>query len=386
MKILMIHNKYVSRGGEDTIFEQEKKLLLAKGHKIISYTRDNAEIESYNFIQKIKFAFSMIFSLKTYFELTKVIKHTTPEIAYIHNDFPLISPSAYFACNLQKIPIIKRIPNYRLFCSNGFFVRENEVCEKCLVKNNPFISVKYGCYRNSKLLTFLVASMIRIHRNTYRERINYLLPNSPIVKEKLLKGKFIRTKLIVKSNFTEGKLNFQIKKENFAIYVGRLSKEKGLKSLSEAWRNIDFKLEVYGDGPLRDLIKNQSNVIYKGPKSNVECLQRIKKAKFLIFPSIHEETFGISMIEAFSVGTPVLASRMGNMKYVVEDGKTGKFFNPGDSEDLREKALWMINHTKECEQMGKNAYLEYKEKYTPDVNYKNLMSVFNKAINDAKNR
>ncbi|MBN1792897.1 glycosyltransferase family 4 protein [Candidatus Woesearchaeota archaeon] len=376
-RVLLIHDQYVSRGGEDSMFLMEKDLLERKGHEVIVYSRDNKETERYNWIQILLFPFNTLFSVKTYLDIRRLIKYRLPDIVYFHNTFPLISPSAYFAC--KGVPTIQRLPNFRLICPKAYLFRNNKICELCLEHNNPFIGVKYKCYRNSKILTFLVALMLKLHDKTYKNRIDCFLPNSQIVKDKFIQAGYDEKKLVVKPNFTEGDLEPTFKKGKFAIYVGRLSVEKGIHTLVAAWKGIDFPLEVYGAGPLKSLLMGHKNIIYKGPKPNDECLKRIRKAKFMIFSSEWNETFGISMIEAFSVGTPVLASRIGNMKYVIKDGVSGKFFEPGNIDDLKQKVLFMIRH--DTVLMGKNAYKDYLDKYTPDVNYDNLITAFENAKN-----
>jgi glycosyltransferase involved in cell wall biosynthesis len=385
-KVLIIHNKYRLHGGEDSMFESEKKLLETKGHKVITYVRNNKETTRYGSIKTLLFPLNTIFSLRTYFKIKKLIKKEKPDVAYIHNTFPVISPSVYYACRSRNVPTIQRLPNYRLLCPNAYLFRAGKVCELCLAKNNPFIGVKYKCYRKSKTLTFILALMLKIHRRTYLKKVDMFVPNSEIVRSKFIQAGYPKNKLIYKPNFTDGMIEPNFKKKEFAIYVGRLSIEKGVNALAQAWADIDYPLEIYGTGPLLNIFAGNPNIKCFNEKSMNECINRIKNAKFLIFSSEWEETFGISMIEAFSVGTPVLASKIGNMKYVVEDGKTGKFFIPGDATDLKKKALWMIEHSKECIDMGKLAYKEYKEKYTPEINYNNLMNVFEKVINDAKTK
>lgn len=369
MRILLAHNSYQYKGGEDSVFEDEKKLLEDNGHQVITYIRDNNEIKQYNIIQKLLFPINMIFSLKTYRKINKVIKKEKPDLIHVHNFFPLISPSIFFT----KIPKVVTLHNYRLICPGAMLMRDQKVCELCLndsLKN----AVKYRCYRNSKILTFMLSLMLKIHKKTFQKRVSKYIALTEFNKKKL-SSLIPPEKITVKPNFVRP--SKKQSKKGQAVFVGRLSKEKGFQTLLNAIS--DKRIKVIGKGEF----ENQAgkNFDYLGFRSVDGCINEIASSQFLILPSEWYEGFPRTITEAFSVGTPVLASNLGNMQQIIKNGYTGILFKPGDSTDLKEKAEWLFNHPEECKKMGEYAYKEYQNHYTPEKNYKQLMKIYQEVIN-----
>lgn len=356
MKLLLIHNRYIHSGGEDSVFDEEVALLKENGHEVITYTRDNQEIKDFNIFQKAMFPLKAIYNK----EIKEIIRKHDPDIIHIHNFFPLISPAVFYS----KKPTIQTLHNYRHLCAGALFLRKNKVCELC--KKNSFNAIRFKCYRNSRFLSALVVFMNKLHRKHLQKQ--HFIVMTEFMKQKFYEYGFMN--VYIKPNFVGP--SKKMKKENLVAYVGRLSEEKGIKLLSKAWQEIDYQLKIYGDGPLSNEIKNE------GRHNHNECMELIAKSKFVIVPSICYECFPRTIVEAFSVGTPVLASNLGNMKHIIKNNETGLLFNPGNPEDLKNKAQYLIDNPKECERLGKNAYREYKTKYTPEKNYERLMEIYEK--------
>lgn len=386
MKILQVHNYYQFSGGEDIVVSNEKKMLELNGNEVIFYKRVNNEISEYSFFNKVSLIWKTSWSDKTYNEISKIIGKTKPDICHVHNMFPLISPSIYYACNDNKVPVVQTIHNYRFFCTNGYFFRDNHICEEC-INSNAFRAVKYKCYRNSKVQTYSAAKMLESHKkkNTWREKINILICPSKFVKSKFIQGGFSENKLIVKPNFLPYDPEPSYNNNDYFLYAGRIDNLKGIKVLSSALLDrINTNVKIIGDGPEINKLKENKNLQILNKRSNNETINYIKNCISLIFPSICYETFGLSIIEAFACGKPVIASRLGAMEDLVEEGKSGLLFEPGNSDDLRNKIVWAIEHKAEMKEMGKNARKIFEDKYTAELNYKILLSIYNNIISNSK--
>ena len=386
MKILQIHNAYIFRGGEDTVVEQERNLLVENGHEVFQLKKKNKE-EIINLIDKLKVAKNLSYSKAAKNIVYNEIKKINPEIAHIHNTFPLWSASVFDACIENNIPIVLTLHNYRTICANGLFFRKKKVCEKCL-NRSPYHSVLYGCYQNSRIKSLPVAKMIDNNQknNIWGKKINRFIVLTNFAKNKFIQANFPKNKIRVKPNFISTKIfpdtTNDILKKN-CLYVGRLSQEKGIKTLLKAWESISFPLKIFGDGPLyNQLNKNQPNINFLGEHSRDKIIKEMKLAKFLIFPSECYEGFSMTMLESFSLGLPVLASNIGSMREIIEDNYNGILFKTGDFIDLKKKINWLLANPDECRRLAQNALKDYSIKYSKEENYKILIKIYKEVIND----
>lgn len=385
MKILQIHNYYQFSGGEDVVVKNEYELLKSFGHNLIQYFKYNSEIEKYSLIQKGKLFYETSFSKQTYREVLSLLKVEKPDVVHIHNTLPLISPSVYYACNDAGIPVVQTLHNYRLLCSNAYLFREGKVCEECIGKS-LYNSVKYGCYRNSKVQTLALARIIEKNKKwgTWENKINKYIALTEFSKSKFIEGGISEEKIIVKPNFIFNDPGVNYEEQNHFLFAGRLDVTKGIEVLLEARKHIskDILIFIAGDGKLRNKIINGFNENYLGHLNHNELISYIKSSIALIFPSIWYEVMPMIIVEAFACGKPVIASKLGAMSELVEDGRTGLLFEPGNAEDLAEKIKWAYEHKDEMKQMGMNARREYEEKYTAEKNYKILIDIYKQAIEE----
>jgi glycosyltransferase involved in cell wall biosynthesis len=267
--------------------------------------------------------------------------------------------------------------------------REGIVCELCLTKTIPLPGIRYSCYRNSRIQTSIVATMLTLHRilKTWETKIDAYIALSNIAKKLITQGGISPQKIFVKPNFVSDPGKQKKNKGNFAIYVGRLSQEKGILSLVNSWVHTqNTTLRIIGDGPLRNEIQKliklhgSNNIELIGWIPYSQVLEQILLASFLIFPTKWNETFGRVVIEAFSCGIPVVASRIGAVEELVTEGETGLLFNPYDTEDMIAKISWMNSHPKYVRKMGEYARKQYESFYTPEVNYQKLMDIYEFAM------
>ena len=388
MKILLAHSFYRLLGGEDIQFSANKALLSGNGHQVAEYVRHNEEISSYGWWSKTTLAPRAIWAWDSYQQLQEVLQRERPEIAHFHNTFPLISPAAYYACRDAQIPIVQTLSNFRLFCSAATFFRDGQVCEEC-VQHSLWRGMRYGCYRGSRLATGAVASMLALHRirKTWTELVNCYLVPSEFGRRKFVEAGLPAEKITVKPNIVYPDPGVRHGAGEYAAFVGRLSPEKGLHTLLLAWERLGkyFPLRIIGDGPLRlDLEaeaarRGLSSVCFLGQLSHRTTLEVMKQSRLLIMPSESYEMFGVTVVEAFACGVPVLVSKMEAMEEIVEDGRTGLHFRPGDPDDLAERVRWGWNHSRQLEDMGRAAREVFEAKYAAEQSYPVLAHVYQQA-------
>jgi len=390
MKILMVHNFYQNMGGEGISFNAEADLLKNKGNIVVRYIRDNNEINNYGTLQKIQLIFTTIWSPYTLRDIEFILHKEKPDLVHFQNTFPLISHSALYACKQQNIPVVLSLRNYRIMCVNGLFLRENQICEDCINKVFAWPGIYHACYRHSHLQSAVVALMLSFQhlKRTWFDCVHTFICPSEFSRGKYIQCKIPEQKIKVKPDFVKDPGENDEKKE-YAIFIGRLSIEKGIQTLLESIaNNPTIPLLIIGSGPLAEDIKKASdkfkNVKFLGRLGHDDTLGVLRKARFLIYPSLCYETFGRVIVEAYSCGVPVITSRIGALEELVHDGVTGLFTNPKDVEDLSNKMRWLWEHPEASVQMGKNARNEYFKRFTPEINYQSLISIYSSVLETKK--
>lgn len=389
MRILIGHNHYKIPGGEDAVVQAEYSLLRDFGEQVFLYKRSNREFDSSSVMGKLKYMRTLGWSSETYRDIKALVRRFRPDVAHFHNIFYVITPAAYFACKEEGIPVVQSQHNFRLICSNGLLYRNNKVCEDCLHKS-LWQGVYHGCYGNSRVLTAFIAGMLIDHwkKGTWENTVDLYITASQFGRQKLIEGGLPPEKIVVKPNFVYPVPDIQQRQEeNYALYVGRLSREKGVHMLLEAWRSIPYcPLKIMGDGPLAGGLKKYAkdhgikNVDFLGFTSPEEYNRVMNGAKFLLVPSQCYESFPRIIVEAFSYGIPIVASRLGTLAEIVEDEKTGLLFDPADTNDLIAKIHWINQHNEDLLKMGKMARCVFEEKYMARKNFDSLMDIYNRAI------
>lgn len=391
MKLLILHNRYRLAGGEDQVVQAEKSLLETNGHNVIILEENNLSIV--NIWDTLAAAGGAIYSFASKQRVLAEIKRFSPEIVHVHNFFPLLSPAVYDACYSAGVPVIQTLHNYRLACPKAMPFRDGKICEDCIGTLIPWSSVVHGCYRNSHIQSSVVAAMTTWHRlkGTWHKRVNAYIVLTKFQKEKMIQAGLPADKIYIKPNFV---FHTNDKESNnqyggYLLFVGRLSEEKGVSTLIDAYihHNISIPLKIVGDGPLRQVLENKvqkagyANLIeFLGHQDKSIVISLMKNANFLVFPSIWYEGFPLTILEAFASGLPVLASKLGSLAEIVEDQVTGLHFEAGNHQDLANKINWAITHPENMNIFGNNARFIYDSKYTSTVNYKQLMSIYNNVI------
>lgn len=395
MKIVMVHNSYQEGGGEDVVFAQECANLERAGHTVVRYHRSNSEIANHGARGKLAAAKDTVWSSSTRRSFAALLARETPDLVHVHNTFAVISPSIYAACRERGIPVVQTLHNFRLICPAATFHRAGNVCEACAEKS-LWEGIRHACYRESRPATATVALMLTTHRllGTWKNSVDSYIALTSFARDKFIAAGISPEKLFVKPNFVDPDPGPRTGPGQYAFFAGRLSPEKGVSTLLEAWRHLGrpIPLCIVGDGPDRASLeafardRNLRDVRFLGRLSYNETVAAMKGARFIIVPSTWYETFGLVIAEAMACGVPVICSRLGAMQENVADGVNGLHFTPGDPEDLARKVSWAWSHTAEMSEMGRAARREYEARYTADKNYSLLMEIYERTLQQKLNR
>ena len=380
-KILIIHNRYLQYGGEDSVVASEIDLLKSHGHEVRIYTRDNQEVGQ---MGKLGLFISSVWSRKTQYDLLQLISEFGPDIIHVHNTLPLISPVVYWVASEMKVPIVQTIHNFRLACLQAMFLRDGEVCEDCLGKI-PWRGVMHKCYRDSFSASLVSAISLQVHRaiGTYRNKVGGYIALNNFCRNKLVEMGLTEDRIFIKPNFVSmsatGKTASGI--TGNPLFVGRLSKDKGVEILAGAMKVFpEVMFDVVGVGPDAHVFNGLTNVILKGNLPLDEVYALMRAAPFLIMPSIWYENMPRTLVESYGCGTPVIASRIGALAELVENEKSGLLFAPGSCDDLCRAVKWAINHADEMREMGVYARDIYNQKYTEEQNYTMMLDIYEHVI------
>lgn len=382
MKVTVVHNFYQQPGGEDQVFAAESALLEAHSHQVTRYAVHNVQVAK---TEQLALAKNTLWNTDHHKRLQELFSEVRPDIVHVHNTLPIISPAVYYAAKAEGAAVVQTLHNYRYSCVNGLFFRDGRVCEDCLGKTLAWPGVVHACYRGSRSASAVVAAMLAYHklRGTYQAQVDRYIALTEFSRRKFIEMGLPPEKIAVKPNFVNPDPRPGTGDGAYAIFVGRLTEEKGVHVLLSAWQQLGARipLKVVGSGPLEQLANQAGGgVEFLGQQPTHTVLDLLKNASFLVFPSLLYEGFPMTIAEAFATGTPVVASRLGNAASIVEEGRTGLHFEPGNPDDLVSKVEWLLGHPFELTRMRRDARAEYEAKYTPETNYQMLMAIYEDAI------
>jgi glycosyltransferase involved in cell wall biosynthesis len=384
MKILVAHNAYQQAGGEDTVFRNEVGLLRRHGHEVFEYCEDNRRIDG---LGKTQLGMDTLWSRSSYKKMSAILADFRPDVAHFHNTFPLISPSVYYAARKHGVPVVQTLHNFRLLCPSAIFLRDGRICEDCLGKKFAFPGVIHACYKDSRMASAGVASMVSMHRflGTWTQAVDLYIVLSEFARDKFIQGGLPPEKLVVKPNGLAEDPGAGSGEGGFALFVGRLSAEKGIGVLLSAWSTIgtELPLKIVGDGPesgaVRKACAEIAGLEWLGALPRPEVLLLMRQARLLVIASICYENFPTVAAEAFAAGTPVATSALGALPSIIEDGRTGVLFRPGEASDLRAKVLALTRDPGKLAGMRRQARAEFERSYSPSVSYPPLLDCYKRA-------
>ena len=384
MNVLTVHNFYREPGGEDRVVENESALLTRHGHRVVQYTPDNDTIDQIN---PITLAGMTVWNRQSYKDIRALIARESIDVMHVHNTLPLASPSVYYAAAEEGVPVVQTLHNYRLLCPNALCFRGTTPCVECITSDSLMPAVRHKCYRGSTAATAAVATMLQVHRTagTWQDKIDAYIAPSAFARTLFVAGGLPDDRMFVKPHFVDADPGVG-PGGDYAIFVGRLSPEKGIDTMLAAWSQLHMRmpLVIVGDGPLApavaDAVRRCAGITWLGRQPHADVQRLIGGAAVLVFPSVVFETFGQVIIEAYASGTPVISSSGGAGAELVRAEETGLHIAPGDAASLITQVEWLLAHPHRLSAMRTAARSMYETRFTARTNYRQLMNIYARAL------
>jgi glycosyltransferase involved in cell wall biosynthesis len=384
MKILFVHNFYQQHGGEERVLEIDIAILKSKGHQVDLFSLDSKNISSIR--KKIFTAVNLSYSKNSKESLFLKLKEKKFDLVHVHNFFPMLTPSVYDACMEADTPVVQTFHNYRTICANALFLRNNAPCTLCL-NGSPYQSVLHGCYRNSRLASFPMAHFIQKHRHedTWNKKIDKILVPTEFSRQLFIKSGIEEKKISVRihSLFSDpGFVSNEYRKNN-GLFVGRLSKEKGILTLLDALERRQFSdsIHVIGGGELSSAVKNKKNILPSGHLPVEDVFSAMKNASFLVFPTeCFEGSFPLVLMEAMACGLPIIASKIGAIPSFLEDGQDALLFEAGNSHFLALQIEKIAKSASLRMQLAKNARKKFELLFSKEASYEQLIETYQSVL------
>ncbi len=390
MRVLLMHEYYRERGGEDVAFETDAELLAAAGHEVNTLTFSNDEIpDSPSVRDRLGLFASTIWSRRAAARVTRKIAEVRPDVVHVHNTFPLASPAVLAAASKAGVPTVVTLHNYRLLCSSATLFRAGAICEDCTRSFLPYPAVMHSCYRGSRLQSAAVATMSSIHkaRRTWQRNVDLFITPSEFLRSRLLQAGLPAHRIEVRSNAVVPPPNGERTPGGAFVFVGRLVDYKGIQTLLNAWQGRPDlpHLRIVGSGDMEPLVRRaaempDSNIEYLGALPHSEVYHEMRGARALLMPSAWYETQGLTMLEAFACGLPVIGANIGAIPEAVIEGETGLLFQPGRHEELATKVEWAATHLTEMEAMGERGRNAFFEHYAPEPSIARLLTLYEQVL------
>ncbi|SEM77701.1 Glycosyltransferase involved in cell wall bisynthesis [bacterium A37T11] len=381
MRILVVHNFYQHPGGEDTVFNQEADLL--KETELV-YPLTYQNYPGFRGLWQTCFSIWNIFGA---FKLRKTIRKFRPDLIHFHNFHYALGPIGIRTARKAGIPVVITLHNYRLICPSATLFYNGQLFTDSLHHSFPWKAIRLGVHSHSSIKTAWLAFTNWLHKKIGTWKI----PARYIVLTPFAKDLFVHSsigipanKFTVKPNAVQApKKNHtsQIAKEPYFLFIGRLTEEKGIKNLVNAFMANGYPLHIAGDGPLRSLVESActraKNITYLGTLDAGAIYKAMAQCTALIFPSIWFEGMPLTMLEAFSAGTAIIASNLGAMASMIQSGKNGLLFEPHSIENLNEQiSYWVTMNEQEKNNLREQSKKTYEECYTASQNLDQLLAIY----------
>jgi glycosyltransferase involved in cell wall biosynthesis len=385
MRVAMVHNRYRERGGEDSVFEAELESLRSRGVEVAAYEVHNDEVAG---LAPASLALKAVWNRASYRSLASWLDSVRPDVVHFHNTFPLVSPAGYYAAGATGAAVVQTLHNYRLVCPSALLLRNGAPCEACVGRMVAWPGVVHACYRGSRAASAVVASMLLVHRSlgTYERAVTRFVALTEFAKGRFVAGGLDPERITVKGNFLSSDPGVGDGSGGYALFVGRLSPEKGVQDLLDAWREAPsaLPLRIIGDGPcaaeVRTAAASLPGVTWLGARPRAEVVQAMKQATVLVFPSRWYEGMPMTIIEAYGTGTPVIGTRLGSTTEMIDHGRSGYLVPPGDRGALIDAVRWFADDPIRARGLRAGARKAYLDRFTADQNFVALVRIYEQAI------
>lgn len=385
LRVGIFHNRYLQRGGEDTASDGEAWLLAKAGHEVHRFTVDNRDALGASPLGPLRTALGAHWNPETPRAVDAFLDEHPLDVAHVHNFFPVLSPSLHWALARRGVPVVQTLHNYRLLCANGMFLRDGKPCEDCVARG-PWNALRHGCYRGSRAQTAVWARVIAHHRRrgTWEDAVARFTTPSDFARRKLLRAGIAPERIVVKPNPVADPGPPAPMGEG-AVCVGRLSHEKGIDLLLEAWRSQGgAPLSIVGSGPeearLRAQARGIPGVRFLGEVAHDRALSAIAAAAFVVVPSRWYEIFPMTALEALASGRALVVPRDTALAEIVEPGRTGLHFGFADAADLARACAELLADPARARLLGSEARTVYEDVYAPDPALRRLEALYGSVL------
>jgi glycosyltransferase involved in cell wall biosynthesis len=382
VRVLQLHTRYRQPGGEDAVVRAEAELLRSSGHEVVQYQVQNPPGPASAMGSLFLSPWNPLQARTVQGLATRV----RPDVAHVHNTWYAQSPAVVWALHRSGIPTVMTLHNYRLVCANGQLFRDGAPCEDC-VGASPWHGVQHGCYRDSVVLSVPAAGTIALHDRlrTWTRVVDRFLVLNEFARERLVRGGLPPDRIEVKPNFVAdpGPRTRPAASSETVLYVGRLSPEKGVELLVEAWRQVSdgaLELVVVGDGPLRERLERRPapRLRFTGWLPTEEVRSRMLKARALVLPSVWYEGQPVTVLEALAAGLPVLGSDIGGVPELLAPLGQGWLAAPGEVSSWA-AALRALAHHERVEPASVRARGLYERSFSTATAARALEGVYERA-------
>jgi len=385
LPVMHVHNAYQQLGGEDRSTQAEVDMFRNRGHQVAYFKVSNDQVDR---MSPLQLAASTLWNRSSYAQLRRAIRSTGAKVIHFHNTLPIISPSAYYAAKAEGVAVVQTLHNYRPHCINGLFLRDGKVCTVCAGKRLPLAGIKHKCYRGNLIASLGVTATQTIHgaAGTWARNVDAFIAISGFAKDRFVGLGMPAWRVFHKPQPIVPDLGPVPSTRSYGLFVGRLAPEKGVETLLKAATRLkaNQRLVLVGEGPLlgrvREVAAQHPNVECWGGQSPERVMELMGEARFVVMPSEWFETFGRVAVEAFSRATPVIATKIGAVAELVDEGKSGMYVEPGRPEALASVMAWAFEHPTEMAEMGRYARHVFDQRYAEDKNYANLLSIYEWAL------
>jgi len=381
-RVLQVHTRYRQAGGEDSVVEAERALLSGAGLDVQQVIFDNADLrEAESLAGDIRLAAAAVWSRASERRVREALTASRAQVMHVHNTFSVASPSVYAAAASRGVPVVQTLHNYRLVCPAATAFRDGRPCTDCLGLPVPLPAVVHACVRGSRAQSAVAAITATVHRmrGTYGRDIAAYIALSEFQRALMIAGGVPSGRVSVIPNFLHRDPGTGPDHRSGLLFAGRLTVEKGVRVLIEAAARVPTHVSLVGSGPLATDVEAAAHsgiVDYLGSQPHEAVMEHVRRAVAVVVPSVWFEGLPLVLLEAFASATPVIASRVGSLAELVDEGLTGLLVEPNDATALADRLAWAANHVDEMREMGSNARRRFEARYRADRHLESLRRLY----------